>query len=882
MHEGPAPAARRTRDGRTALVIAFAAFVVYNANLRTIPAGDTYPARYLPFGILRDRSLTTDGIEAVAAQGRGPTAYWLVEGRGGRSISLYPVVLPVLVTPLYVPAFLHLEASGWDRTRFELLARVMEKATASSIASATTALVYLLLRRRVARATAAALALVFALGTTTWVVSSQALWQHGLGQLLAASALLLVTGPVTNGRALAFGAACGLLAGNRPPDALLAAALGAYGLAWAGRRAILVVGAAVVPAGLVLAYNLAAAGHVAGGYGLRGTADFLAKPLLAGLAGLLVSPTKGLFVFSSFLLAVPLGARRIWRDAAARPLTIALTLGIGAQLLLYAKADWRAGISWGPRWLTDMLPLLFWVLAPIVESLRGFRRALFAAACVLSIAIEAAGAFWYAGTDDAAILAGPVADARGAWRVDNAPFVSELRHAPAAPDLLVPVRGTLDRIAPLGRPADEVAVGDTIVAEGWTLAGRRTPYRVALLLDGALAATVTRFGDRSDVVAETGIAAPSGWAINLETSPLAPGEHVLAMQAIVGPFGEGRYVTEKRFVVRPSPFARRDGIRDDHSESARRAAAALRERQSPAGHWLTSFTSAPRWERPSTEMNTFLTSFLVDLLEPVAREAGLADAVERARRHLASQIEHDGLVRYHGLPDGPTIGTLGCAITPDTDDTALVWRVAPGADAASRRNALRVVGDYRRPDGLYRTWLAPRADYRCLDPGSDPNPADVAIQMHLYLWLRQVDPPSARSLCAALRRRIGDEGIWVYYRRAPLVPTLRRGDLARAGCTLRLPDARLGTDVPRQETWLAASRLLAQFATGEDRPEGEETLRVLREIAADDFQLLRRSPPLLYHNDLSASVPRYYWSEDFGRALWLRLLHETRENERGR
>jgi hypothetical protein len=42
-------------------------------------------------------------------------------------------------------------------------------------------------------------------------------------------------------------------------------------------------------------------------------------------------------------------------------------------------------------------------------------------------------------------------------------------------------------------------------------------------------------------------------------------------------------------------------------------------------------------------------------------------------------------------------------------------------------------------------------------------------------------------------------------------------------------------------------------------------------VAADDFVVIRRSPPLLYHNDLTATVPRYYWSEDVGYALWLRL-----------
>ena len=49
---------------------------------------------------------------------------------------------------------------------------------------------------------------------------------------------------------------------------------------------------------------------------------------------------------------------------------------------------------------------------------------------------------------------------------------------------------------------------------------------------------------------------------------------------------------------------------------------------------------------------------------------------------------------------------------------------------------------------------------------------------------------------------------------------------------------------------------------------------VLRELARDDFALIRTDPPLLYHNDLTATVDRYYWSEDAGYALWLRLYDE--------
>src|SRR4029079_19060360 len=97
-------------------------------------------------------------------------------------------------------------------------------------------------------------------------------------------------------RALAAGLLVRLVAGHRPPDALLAAALGTYGLFWAGRRAFWFAAAAAVPAGLVLLYNLQVAGHPAGAYGLVGKVGFLRHDLLPGLAGLLLSPTSGLVV----------------------------------------------------------------------------------------------------------------------------------------------------------------------------------------------------------------------------------------------------------------------------------------------------------------------------------------------------------------------------------------------------------------------------------------------------------------------------------------------------------------------------------------------------------------------------------------------------------
>ena len=151
-----------------------------------------------------------------------------------------------------------------------------------------------------------------------------------------------------------------------------------------------------------------------------------------------------------------------------------------------------------------------------------------------------------------------------------------------------------------------------------------------------------------------------------------------------------------------------------------------------------------------------------------------------------------------GCRTRPTIGTLGCVITPDADDTALAWRIAGhGAGDPRAQRMLRTLARYRDARGLYRTWLAPQEQYQCLDPGRDPNPADIVIQMHVYLMLRELDPPAARNLCKALQRAAGDDDVWVYYAKAPLVPYLRSAELRQLGCRASASRRRGWRDPPR-------------------------------------------------------------------------------------
>lgn len=861
----------RRRDVLISIVLALVSFIIFNANMRSITAVDTYGARYLPLSIWHNHTLTIDPIAADVAQGHmvvpvaseASHAFWIREGAGGHLVSFYPVLTPIAVAPLYLPAVLYLDRAGWHPLRVDMAARVMEKLSASLLAALAVALVYLLLRRRAEARTAVLLTAVFAFGTTTWVISSQALWMHGLGSLLVAATLLVLTGPSTATRNVIAGLLCALIACNRQPDAVLALGLGLYGLWWAGRRAPLFIVAGIVPAGLLLTYNLGIVGNAFGAYALvssDGLRTYLDRNPVDGFLGLLFSPARGLFVFSPFLLFLLFYARRVFRDPASRGLALVGAAAVILQVIGYGFGDWRQGVSWGPRWMTDALPILMWMLPPVVASLTMAGRFLFGLACVVSVAIQVVGAFWYTGVSDAALYASTGTEGtRAAWDIRNTSFIAALRHPPAPADLLVPTHGNIDVV--------QVTAGKDgmrLQLEGWALAGSNSPLHVTVRIDGRDVAGTGEFFDRPDVVKALGVAAPSGWKLTIPVDHLDPGQHTIAVMVLLHAESEQRLLKQVTFTLDP------DAAR--LADAARRAAESIREQQQAPGYWLTTHTSLQAFDPAEYEMNTYTQALVVDIATPVAEKAGLENALERARNFLSSQIEDSGLVRYHGRPDSPIIGRLGCAITPDADDTALAWRVAPAERPALLQSALETLGRYRRPDGLYRTWLAPQEDYQCIDPGSDPNPADIGIQINILLLLAQVDQPAARALCDALRPRLDDDSLWVYYRLAPAIVALRRGDLERAGCPLELPERRLSTGVAGQETWMQVVTLTERLEGGERAAAVvDDAISLLGALAKTDFTALRQDPPLIYHNDLTATVSRYYWSQEVGLALWLRL-----------
>jgi hypothetical protein len=120
----------------------------------------------------------------------------------------------------------------------------------------------------------------------------------------------------------------------------------------------------------------------------------------AGLSGLLLSPARGLLVYSPvFLFLIP--AVYLWfRKTPARGrevYVISLSFSI-AHILLYAKWPcWWGGVCFGARFITDVVPCLVILSIPVIPILERNKpvKVAFAALFIASVYVQFLGAFNY-------------------------------------------------------------------------------------------------------------------------------------------------------------------------------------------------------------------------------------------------------------------------------------------------------------------------------------------------------------------------------------------------------------------------------------------------------------------------------------------------------
>jgi hypothetical protein len=251
------------------------------------------------------------------------------------------------------------------------------------------------------------LGIVYGAGTCIWSTSSQALWQHGPNEFFIALGFYFLH---RVGERPRFGTYCGLALACavfcRPTTAVVVLAVGLH-LLLSDRRACWRFVAAGVPIALVLgAYNWSYLGSpftfgqsFQGDFAqwFTGRSDTWQTPLLTGLAGVLLSPSRGLFVYSPVLVFSIWGIWRCVRDhqyAFLRPAALATAVTV---VLISKFHAWWGGWSYGYRLLVDTAPLLSMLMIPVLTDLlnKGALRYVSALTLAWSIYVQVLGAFAY-------------------------------------------------------------------------------------------------------------------------------------------------------------------------------------------------------------------------------------------------------------------------------------------------------------------------------------------------------------------------------------------------------------------------------------------------------------------------------------------------------
>lgn len=366
--------ARWRRPGELALLGGWLTYAIAVGVGRPGTASDNLPTRDLPGRLLDGRGL--DFSDTLRHLDEVP--YWLIRAPGG-VLPAFP--LGTAGTWLPYVAAARAVAGPFGATPPP---ERQEKHAAALLGAATAALLAAALRRRFPAGAAAGATAAFALASPQLSSSAQGLWSHTGALFWFAVAFWLLAGRASARRGAGAGLALAAAFACRPQVLLLAPLLLVLGRS---RRALAWTAGAAALGGLaVLLLDRSLYGAWLGGYGLLNARDggFSAAGLALGLAGVLVSPSRGLLLFAPWTVLAPAGFAR-----ARRPFTRRLVGGalVAAGLGVLAAASyqkWWGGYSLGPRILVEASLALAIATLPLWTRRRSRAGRVLLAATVLA------------------------------------------------------------------------------------------------------------------------------------------------------------------------------------------------------------------------------------------------------------------------------------------------------------------------------------------------------------------------------------------------------------------------------------------------------------------------------------------------------------------
>jgi len=328
--------------------------------------------------------------------------FYAIEARDGHVRSRYPIGTSLLVAPAV--GLIAVASPAWAEELHTTIPARTEQMLASLI-GAMTCVVFFWAVFQSFRSVPVALfsALILGLSTSVWSTATRALWQHGPLILMLSIAMLLLIRAREKPAIVQF-ASLPLIAGYviRPtgivPLGILSLYVLLYYRAWVPRY---VAWALLISIPWVL-YNFSIYGTPLSPYYV-GEAFTSQTHFAEGLLGNLFSPSRGLFVYSPVLLFAVSGFVIALLSEERRPFVVALASIVVAHMIIVGSASmWWAGHSFGPRFTTDILPILVYFTAfnfrlpeSLPRRLQHLVSSLIVVLAVVSALIHAQGAIRY-------------------------------------------------------------------------------------------------------------------------------------------------------------------------------------------------------------------------------------------------------------------------------------------------------------------------------------------------------------------------------------------------------------------------------------------------------------------------------------------------------
>jgi hypothetical protein len=433
---------------------------MYKGGINTLPiqSEDTVPAMFIPVTLLKEGTFYVDTYYDMLldryphpddkSQKDNLTPFYLRKvpditdpqilqriEYDPNYITAFTLTPGILATPFYASSIWAGMTVSWENLI------ILSHIASAAIMAFAGALMYILLKKHFLPQQpdklASTLTAIYLFATVNFAMLSQSLWQHGALQLFTIAGLIFLLNAIKNQKSThfaLFGTFLSLAVITRPTAALFAFLLYLLIPLTFGKKSIKPTFYTILGILPVLVFFLWTTFTLYGGLSNNGYASQMGNSwvsnIFEGFAGIWISPSKGILIYSPVLVLSLVGAYLAFKNKTSenRHLYLVSFAVIILHTLIMGKwKHWYGGFSFGYRLASDALPFFIILLVPYVLSdIYTRTRKIFYLLFAFSVGVQLMGmvffdGIWHNAYDDG------YRNTRWLWSLQNSEAVFNVR-----------------------------------------------------------------------------------------------------------------------------------------------------------------------------------------------------------------------------------------------------------------------------------------------------------------------------------------------------------------------------------------------------------------------------------------------------------------------